>query len=98
MPRTVYGAAARAAEDEKAKAKKQATHREAVARIIRSEAAMQGLRTDKAIAETVGLRMDTFRKTMNGDVMWTLEKLMAVCDGLGLSSETRASLLGGGRR
>lgn len=96
MPRTVYGAAARAAEAEKARMNKQAAHREAVARIIRSEAALQGLRTDKAIAEAVGLRMDTFRKTMNGDVMWTLEKLMAVCDGLGLNNDVRASILGGG--
>lgn len=95
MPRTVYGAAARAAEAEKAKEKKQASHRETVARIIRAEAAMQGLRTDKSIAQAVGLGMDTFRKTMNGDVMWTLEKLMAVCDGLGLNNETRAAILGG---
>lgn len=96
MPRTVYGAAARAAEAERKRQAAREQHIKDVARIIRTEAAALGIRSDKAIAEAAGMKPDTFGKTMSGVSGWTLDKLLAVCDALNMSCEARAAILGGG--
>lgn len=98
MPRTAYGAAGRAAVEMKRQEEAESKHRERVARIIRSEASLLGMKTDKDIAEAAGLPGDSFRNAMSGRTKWTLGSLVRVCDALGMGVEQRAAILGGGRK
>lgn len=96
MPRTVYGAAARAAEAVRKQEEATKKHAEKVAAIIRTAALQQGLRTDTKISEAVGVEYRALYNALHGSTEWKLGNLLKVCDGLGLSNEARAAILGGG--
>lgn len=97
MPRTVYGAAARAAEAVRKQEEAEREHVQSIARIIRSEGIKQGLRTDTQIAAATGVGYKPLNNALSGATEWKLGILLKVCDGLGLSNEARAAILGGGR-
>ena len=97
MARTAYGTAARAAEAARKKAEAQKKHVEKVAEIIRTAALKRGLRTETKIAAAVGVEYRALYNALRGVTEWKLGNLMKVCNGLGLSNDELAAILGGGR-
>lgn len=96
MARTVYGTAARAAEEERKRQAAREAHLERVRNIIRGEANRNGMRFDREIAEAAGIPRATLSLYMAGDRDWKLPPLIRVCDAVGMSAELRAEILGGG--
>lgn len=76
---------------------------ERVARIIRQEMAINGVRNNRALAKILAdngfsICESSLGKRMNQRVPWDLPSLFAVADSLNMSNETRAEMLGGGAR
>lgn len=97
-----YGAAAYESPEERMTGKLNALG-ESVSRIIRQEMAINGVRNNRALVKLLAgngfsICESALGKRMNQRMPWDLPSLFAVADALNMSSETRASLLGGGRR
>lgn len=76
---------------------------ESVARIIRREMATNGVKNNRELVQILAdngfsICESALGKRMNQRMPWDLPSLFAVADALNMSSETRAALLGGGRR
>lgn len=95
-----YGAAAYESPEERMNGQLTALG-ESVARIIRREMAMNGVRSNRELVQILAdngfsICESALGKRMNQRMPWDLPSLFAVADALNMSNETRAEILGGG--